>query len=403
MIVTHRRGRCRPRKMQLPGDGSTVPISPSETFRLPVAIVPQGDAMSTPTLLRAFRPICAVIACVLMAAASTGAQGTVRDRLKSSPFRIAYETYVDGNWEIFAMNADGSHSKNITSTPTVNEHYPIISPDGSKMAFSVDAGEGTENVRSLWAMRIDGRNRNKIADHAREPFWGPGGKVIGFLPQEYERFSVTDYGTKGMNFYDVASGKITPHPNSANLFHLYNPSFAPNGKWIVATVHAGMGVSHAILLIEANGDRIINLKIPGCRPCISPDGKQIAWGPGDHELATAPIDLDSDDPKIGKRQLLIKDEKYKIYHIDWSPDSHFVSFSRGPDGEGDLSKAGTFQAACEMVGVYARDWNIYAVSAEHVGSLDLSKTSETDVAQLTVNGASNKEPAWFWPKGPKKE
>ena len=47
-----------------------------------------------------------------------------------------------------------------------------------------------------------------------------------------------------MSFYDVASGKIAPHPNSANLFHLYNPSFAPNGKWIVATVHAGMGVSH---------------------------------------------------------------------------------------------------------------------------------------------------------------
>ena len=73
--------------------------------------------MSTPTLLRAFRPICAVIACVLLAAASTGAEGTVRDRLKSSLFKIAYETYVDGNWEIFAMNADGSQSKNITSTP----------------------------------------------------------------------------------------------------------------------------------------------------------------------------------------------------------------------------------------------------------------------------------------------
>src|SRR5215510_6230175 len=106
--------------------------------------------MSTLTLPRAFRPICAVIACVLLAAASTGARGTMRDRLKSSHFKIAYETYVDGNWEIFVMNADGSQSKNLTSTPKVNEHYPIISPDGSKMAFSVDTGEGSENVRSLW-------------------------------------------------------------------------------------------------------------------------------------------------------------------------------------------------------------------------------------------------------------
>src|SRR5262245_49297884 len=146
--------------------------------------------MSTPTLLRAFRPICAVIACVLLAAASTGARGTMRDRLKSSHFKIAYETYVDDNWEIFVMNADWSQSQNLTSTPKLNYNYPLISPDGSKMAFSVDTGEGTENVRSLWVMGIDGRNRQKIADHAREPFWGPGGKVIGFLPQEYERFSV---------------------------------------------------------------------------------------------------------------------------------------------------------------------------------------------------------------------
>jgi len=263
------------------------------------------------------------------------------------------------------------------------------------MAFSVDTGEGTENVRSLWVMGIDGRNRKKIADNAREPFWGPGGKVIGFLPQEYERFSVTDYGTKGMNFYDVASGKITPHPNSANLFHLYNPSFAPNGKWIVATVHAGMGVSHGTLLIEANGTRIINLQIPGCRPSISPDGKHIAWGPGDHELATAPIDLDAETPAVGPRTVQIMDKTNKIYHVDWSPDGKLLTFSRGPNLRGDASRPGTFQAAAEMVGAYAKDWNIFAVSAERAGVLDLNTAAEGEFAQLTTNGFSNKEPAWF--------
>ena len=112
-------------------------------------------------------------------------QGDGARRPQVLSFEIAYETYVDGNWEIFAMNADGSQSKNITSTPKVNEHYPLVSPDGSKMAFSVDTGRrvSSENVRSLWVMDIDGRNRKKIADHAREPFWGPGGKVIGFLPR----------------------------------------------------------------------------------------------------------------------------------------------------------------------------------------------------------------------------
>ena len=353
--------------------------------------------MSTPTLQRLVRPICAVIACVVLAAVSTDAQQTMRGVLKSAPFKIAYESYTEGNWEIFVMNADGSQSRNLTATPKVNEHYPIISPDGSKMAFSVDTGEGAENVRSLWVMDISGRNRKKIADHAREPFWGPGGKVIGFLPQEYERFAVTDYGTKGMNFYDVASGKITPHPNSANLFHLYNPSFAPNGKWIVATVHAGMGVSHGTLLIEANGNKIINLQIPGCRPNFSPDGKHIAWGPGDHELATAAIDLDSDNPTVGPRLVQIMDKTNKIYHVDWSPDGKLLTFSRGPNLRGDATRAGTFQGAAEMVGAYAANWNIFAVSAERKGVLDLTTAAEGEFAQLTTNGFSNKEPAWFKP------
>lgn len=319
----------------------------------------------------------------------------LRQRLKSLPFKIAYETYVNGNWEIFVTNPDGTGAVNLTNTPNEHEHYPQVSPDGSKVCFTIDAGEGRDTIRTLSYMDIDGKNRKKVADHAREPFWSRDGKVIGFLPQEFPKFAVIDYSTKGMAFYELASGQITPHPNSEKLHHLYNPTFAPNGKWIAATVHAGMGFSHAILLIEARGDKIINLGIPGCRPCISPDGKEIAWGAEDHELCTAPINLDSDNPKVGDRRVEILDKKNKIYHIDWSPDGNFLSFSRGPDGKGDLSKPGSFQSACEIVGVYANDWNLFAVSAERPGKLDLETAAESDFVALTTNGASNKEPAWF--------
>lgn len=343
------------------------------------------------------------IAMLLLSATVAKAQSAFRDKLKALPFKIAYESYVDNNWEIFVMNPDGSHKVNLTKTPNEHEKYPQISPDGTKICFLADAGEGRETVRSVYWMDIEGKHRTKVADYAREPFWGPDSKVIGFLPQEFPKFAVTDYYTKGMSFFDVTSGKIEPHPNSTNLHHLYNPSFSANGRWIVSTVHAGMGLSHGILLIEAHGDKIINLKIPGCRPCFSPDGKQIAWGPGDHEIATAPIDLDSSEPAVGPRRVRIKDEKNKIYHVDWSPDSRFLSISRGPNGEGDPSKPGTFQSACEMVGVYAKDWNICAVSAERDGILDLNSASDSDFSMLTTDGNSNKESAWFWPHRPAKE
>jgi hypothetical protein len=326
-------------------------------------------------------------------------QVPLKERLKSSPFKIAYECYVDGNWEIFVMNADGSEPTNLTRTPQEHEHYPQVSPDGTKICFSVDAGEGRDAVRSLYVMDVDGRNRVQLADHAREPFWRPDSKAIGFLPQEYPKFNVIDYYTKGMDFYELATGRTTPHPNSTNLHHLYNPCFAPNGKWIVSTVHAGMGYSHAILAIEADGDKIINLKIPGCRPCLSPDGKQLAWGSGDHEIVLAPIDLDSDQPKVGPWRLRIQDKTNETYHVDWAPDGRTVSLSRGPASKGDPTKPGTFPSACEIVGVYAAGWNLCAVSAEGEGILDLNHAGDGDFTMLTTNGFSNKESAWFLPGG----
>ena len=333
--------------------------------------------------------------------ASTGsaqAQSPFRERLKALPYKIAFESYVKDNWEIWVMNADGSNPVNLTQTPKVHEHYPQVSPDGSKICFSVDTGEGRDTVRSLWVMDVDGKNRKKLVDSAREPFWSPDGQLIGFLPQEYPKFNVVDFSTKGMSFYHLDTGKIEPHPNTEKLHHLYNPSFSKNMKWIAATVHAGMGVDHAILLIEAKGDKIINLKIPGCRPWLSPDGKQIAWGAGDHEIAAAPLDTDAETPAVGPWRVRILDEKNKIYHVDWSPDCRFLSISRGPDGEGDLTKPGTFQAACEIVGVHAQGWNIAAVSAERDGALDLNTATESDFSMLTTNGWSNKESAWFLPR-----
>ena len=347
----------------------------------------------------------ALLASALLAAGTlmAEAQASFRERLSHLPFKVAYETYVNENWEIFVMNADGSNPVNLTQTPKEQEHYPQVSPDGARICFSVDQGEGRDAVRSLYVMDVDGKNRKKLVDNAREPFWSPDGKVIGFLPQEYPKFNVMDYYTKGMSFYDLATGRIEPHPNSTNLHHLYNPCFAPNGKWIVSTVHAGMGVDHAILAIEVHGTNIINLKIPGCRPCISPDGKQLAWGSGDHEIVAAPIDLDSDSPKVGTWRLRIQDKTNETYHVDWSPDSRFLSLSRGRASKGDPSKPGTFQAACEIVGVYAPGWNLCAVAADREGVVDLNDATDADFAMLTTNGFSNKEPAWFRPAQKTKE
>jgi len=94
----------------------------------------------------------ALLATALFLVALTAAetQAPFRERLSRLPFKIAYETYVNDNWEIFVMNADGSNPVNLTQTPKEQEHYPQVSPDGTKICFVADEGEGRETVRSLY-------------------------------------------------------------------------------------------------------------------------------------------------------------------------------------------------------------------------------------------------------------
>ena len=69
--------------------------------------------------------------------------------LKACKHRIAFETFRDGNWEIYVMNADGSNPVNLTNTPNVNEFYPKASPDGSKICFCADEGAADAKSRNL--------------------------------------------------------------------------------------------------------------------------------------------------------------------------------------------------------------------------------------------------------------
>ena len=141
-----------------------------------------------------------------------------------------------------------------------------------------------------------------------------------------------------------------------------------------------MGCGHGILAIEARGQGVYNLGIPGCRPDISPDGKKIAWGADDTILRVADFEVVDGKPKVtNARDVATSENPIHIYHIDWSPDSRYVAFSRGPTKESALGMAP------EVVGIKAEGWNICVA--------DAAKTNRW--VAITSDGKSNKEPDWF--------
>lgn len=293
--------------------------------------------------------------------------------LRAIPHRIVYESLreADGqsNWEIFIVSADGSDMTNLTNTPDVDEHYPHASPDGTKILFVAIEGEGRDDrSRNVYYMNLDGTGRTKVAENAYQPTWGGDGRSIAYLKGEYSRYSSSMTSNQGLVVFDLATNSTREHPEDG-LEMLYNLTWSPDGDWFVATSRGGR---RGNILFDAVEPGIRSLSISGCRPDISPDGTQIAWGRTDQELRIASFNPSSGENNVADQKPVVAcDRDQKVYHVDWSPDSKYLAFSYGPSRGG------------QAVGQKAAGWNIcvYDIAAGKW-------------VQITTDGNHNKEPDW---------
>jgi hypothetical protein len=312
-----------------------------------------------------------------------GATKELLTELKGYRHKILYESFRDGNWEIYIANADGSNATNLTKSADIDELYPKGSPDGTKIAFCADEGKGDAKVRNLYVMNLDGSGRKKIADNSREPCWSADSKQVAYLPGEFEKFTYSDFATKGIRIYDLATGQTKDHPNNAKIHHLYTLNYVAGNQWFVSTVHGGMGFKHGILALEAEGEGFYDLKLDGCRPDVSPDGKKIIWGHGDYKIGLAELDFTSKPPTAKFiKDIVESKDPVETYHCDWSPDMKYVSFSLGAKLKGKGLKG----LLPEFPGVEAPGWNTCVADVSQVNRW----------AAITLDGKSNKESDWVF-------
>src|SRR5207244_7729324 len=86
--------------------------------------------------------------------------------------RIAFESFLDGNWEIYVMDGDGKNVRNLTNAPNAADQSPSWSPDGQWIAFQ----SNRSGVTDIWAMHPDGSqpiNWTRGAGNAQSPSWRP--------------------------------------------------------------------------------------------------------------------------------------------------------------------------------------------------------------------------------------
>ena len=102
--------------------------------------------------------------------------------------RIAFQSYVNGNWEIFVMESDGTNVKQLTFNPA-DDIDPAWSPDGQRIAFATNRDGNWE----IYTMDVDGGNVKNLTNsgtHERWPTWSPNGEEIAFQSDRTGRWEI---------------------------------------------------------------------------------------------------------------------------------------------------------------------------------------------------------------------
>ena len=173
---------------------------------------------------------------------------------------------------------------------------PSRRPTAPRSASSPTRARGRDKIRNIYYMNSDGTGRVKIADNGREPCWSPDGTKIAYMKGEFEKFTYSDFATKGLFIYDLKTGKTPPARQQEAAASLHAELVARR------QMVRGHGSRRHGLSPHHPGHRgrrreVLRSEARGCRPNISPDGKKVCWGHGDYCAGVAELDFAGPDPE----------------------------------------------------------------------------------------------------------
>jgi TolB protein len=212
-----------------------------------------------------------------------------------------------GDTEIFLVDPDMGDAVNLTRSPKSEERYACWSPDGKHIAFTSNR-DGTYN---LYVMNADGSNVRQLTYEKDPtvtymPSWSGGRIVFGF---HGEKPCMASISPNGKNFKILGEG--------------HDPCISPDGRKIAFTDSDGNG--WCVFVCDADGSNRRQItygtnQMGAVYPNWSPDGEKIVYANQVGE-ALEQFVCDADGRNI--RQLT---QLGKITcPAAWSPDGKWIS------------------------------------------------------------------------------
>ena len=122
--------------------------------------------------------------------------------------RILYHSGA-GTSEICIASADGKEVLQLTEN-TFEDIYPVMSPDGKKIAFMSDR----DGNREIYVMNIDGSKVNRLTFNEGQdwnPAWSPDGKKLVFASENATgTYDIYTMNSDGSSLKKVAESGIQP-------------------------------------------------------------------------------------------------------------------------------------------------------------------------------------------------
>lgn len=175
------------------------------------------------------------------------------------------------------MAADGSDRRDLTDGTEVRElllHPPQWSPDGQRLAFIAVTreGEGREAEPSLYTVRADGTEFQRLTAAVSPPSWSPDGLRLAVArPVGADAVELITLQADGTDVRPVTTGESGPRPAEAWIETM---AWSPAGDQILYSCGAGFCVT------DTDGTSVDEslLYTRGGQPVAawSPDGSRIA-------------------------------------------------------------------------------------------------------------------------------